>query len=634
MEKMLVLTYNSIFDDSDNALSPESLLKNISSINVLEIISWLTAQIHSREAEQATQKRLLDSFSVDFSDTTKAALSSFTRKYPNYVFINNQSSLMMDEIVLANYNKLPRKECSELTDEELLNIFKAYLLCSQKWTDKHAGISSNGTDYEDSIEEIMTKQDIPISEFKWRKDFRFQLYKANLFFEFCETNSLFHKCLESFLEEKNVSNYHEYLRNVLSFYIEPMMQNRRPSIVVFKKEDEEAKDFLNQFVLDVDKFQIGDDFKSLRDKFVLKISEGEYMILNHNLLIDKIYQGLQFDFCKTLIKNGALNKKGKKIKDFEEYKSILGNEFSETHLFYKIIEKVIETKNYTKLSGEKIKEKTGEGEPDYYIRDNNNLLLFEMKDVILNANTKQSDDINKIHDEICNKICKDDGKDRKGVGQLLHNADRFYKGEFLALDTCNTDVVSVYPVIVVNDSAFNANGVSNLIFRESEIFLESKYPHLKGKVNKPILIHLDALIYLIPHLNNDNINLSKIIQQYLSETDNNPCGKYKSFIDFVLETYEDKMYDIREELIKPCYPDYQKKPNVESSTNSNKNLNHNSIKKKVKKKLSTKKSKNKLIKKSIKRKKNTIKKKRRVGKSIIKKRRVRRRKFIEIKLSK
>ncbi|GHT19678.1 hypothetical protein AGMMS4957_04460 [Bacteroidia bacterium] len=401
----------------------------------------------------------------------------------------------------------------------------------------------------------MLKQDMPIAEFKRYKNFVTQLYKAGLFFKFCEQNPCFSIYLSYFYKEKKVSDWNEYLCSVLSFYVAPIRQNTRNSIIQFRETDIKSQKFLEQFILDVGNLKLESDFGALRNNFVLKITNDEYMILNYNLLVDKIYQGLQFDFYNTLIKNGALNKKGKKIKDFGEYKSMLGDEFSETYLFYKIIERVVENKNYIKLSGEEIKGKTGNGEPDYYIRDNNNLFLFEMKDVIINKDIKLSDEIKVIHDGICSKICKDNGKERKGGGQLLYNIDRFYKNFFISLDDCNPENISAYPIIVVNDSAFDANGVSNLLFREFDKILDSKYPHLREKVNKPVLINLDALIYLLPHFKDNSITLSRIIKRYISEFENNPLLKYRSFTDFVLETYSDKMYDMKDLLKSLLFPE-------------------------------------------------------------------------------
>ena len=53
----------------------------------------------------------------------------------DYNFLNNISGLILIEKLIENANEFPR--VSDLTPEQELNLFKAYLYCSQVWLDKH-----------------------------------------------------------------------------------------------------------------------------------------------------------------------------------------------------------------------------------------------------------------------------------------------------------------------------------------------------------------------------------------------------------------------------------------------------------------------------------------------------------------
>jgi hypothetical protein len=48
----------------------------------------------------------------------------------------------------------------------------------------------------------------------------------------------------------------------------------------------------------------------LRNKFLLKVTDKIYLLLNVNLLIDKMYQGMKFDFFRSVKDHNLLTKEG------------------------------------------------------------------------------------------------------------------------------------------------------------------------------------------------------------------------------------------------------------------------------------------------------------------------------------
>lgn len=124
----------------------------------------------------------------------------------------------------------------------------------------------------------------------------------------------------------------------------------------------------------------------------MKYDEDKFLFLNLNFFIDKIYQGIQFDFALALRKAKATYK-GKIIKDFPGFKQIYGEIYSEHGLFYQVLEYVLKTqKKYLKVSGKELQKTLRQGEPDYYIRDKSKVYLFEYKDVLFAAGPKHSYD--------------------------------------------------------------------------------------------------------------------------------------------------------------------------------------------------------------------------------------------------
>lgn len=109
-----------------------------------------------------------------------------------------------------------------------------------------------------------------------------------------------------------------------------------------------------------------------------KIEVDTYLVLNINLLVDKLYQGLIFDFWNIVKENGGQNLKGEVIKGFDDFKSILGEEFSEPELLYDIMNKSF-TSDAVKIEGRIMKANGIIGEPDYYARIDNSILFSSTK---------------------------------------------------------------------------------------------------------------------------------------------------------------------------------------------------------------------------------------------------------------
>jgi len=82
----------------------------------------------------------------------------------------------------------------------------------------------------------------------------------------------------------------------------------------------------------------------------------------------------------------------------------MGNEFSEHVLFYTAMKKCFGRYGTIRLTGEEIKAMIGDSEPDYYLRNDADLFLFEFKDVVLSTDIKYSGDAAKIKAGIANKL--------------------------------------------------------------------------------------------------------------------------------------------------------------------------------------------------------------------------------------
>ena len=401
----------------------------------------------------------------------------------------------------------------ELCKDEYEPIFKALLYCNTIWTYQQL------TKGNKNLCDISLKMDIPVAESKHYKDFRPQLYKANQFYSFCESDATFSTYLPYFLKDKGVGNWGEYITLLFGIYYHSINSSVLPQGNALEQK------FLSQFVINVSDGSTStlwdDGYKGLsylRDHFLFELSSKEYLLLDANLLIDKLYQGLKFELYKTIKTNGLLSSKGKAYKDQPEFNSVLGDVFSERHLLYALLGKIYSGGNAVKFTGDELKANGISAELDYYLRIGNTLFLIEYKDVLFPDNLRYSDNVEEIKQGIRDRLCNDDGvHPRKGGGQLLYNIDRILNhGLMDALDPGVLNVNSIYPLIVTTDSAFFALGVNLTVTEEFDKIMRANYTFNKGvMIYVPVIAHIDSLILLSYRLHKTSLQLNELLRDYI-----------------------------------------------------------------------------------------------------------------------
>ena len=356
--------YRNIFDDYET-VDIKELIKDIPTKNGLEIIGYFLAQLHTNEKDPKQQIEFLKIWLARLPDIVHERINAFINKIdesPNadYNFLNNVSALILTEILIENANDINNED--NLTPEQELNLFKAYLYCSQQWIDKQLpGFKIPQIKGEDDLIRILLPTQLPFQELLELKDFRLQFIKANYFFRFCENDEQFKVYLDIFLNEYKLDSWQIYLMNLAGFYITKSENQKTPSGINVPDDYPDVINSLQDLSIDLSTFKRSDDFLSLRDKPVYRINKNDFVFMNLNFLVDKVYQGIQFDLARVLVKHSATFK-GKKIKSTVDFIGIFGNEFSETGLFYSVMNYAFEKSGYVKFVGENIKTEIPNGE--------------------------------------------------------------------------------------------------------------------------------------------------------------------------------------------------------------------------------------------------------------------------------
>ena len=535
----IALGYKAVFNDYDT-VDPRNLIANISTKNSLEIIGYFIAQVHTKERSLEAQIEFLNIWGSRLPDEIILLINDFIQRTyqegkSDFNFINNIAASILIEIILENNNDIEFVE--NLTPQQELDLFKAYLWCNQYWTDKQLGLIPKSIETVDDLISVIFPVQLPYMEILEFKDFRLQFLKAVIFFKFCDKNEIFKNYLNAFLAEYNINIWQKYLTNILSLYIRRFEELRTPSIVNISNDHPEIKDFINQFCVDLNDFAKSDDFTSLRKTPIYKVDDDNFLFLNLNFFVDKLFQGIQFELFRV-IKKQKLTYNKKPIKTFEQFRSIYAELISEKGIFYETLKYSFAKNGYKLMDGDQLHNILGQGEPDFYIRDKDKIYLFEYKDVILNADVKHSYNFETIKDEISTKMISNQVGSQKGITQLFNSISNIRKGDYDKVDDYkNLKDCIIYPIIVFTDFSFNLPGINHFLNNEFFKLIYGSDIKNKESIKDLTLIDIDTFLKFQDLFRSKKLKINNCLSEYHSKT-----KKYGSIFNLV-ETFNIFIHD-------------------------------------------------------------------------------------------
>ncbi len=504
------MSFKDVFPEEERQ-EISSLIKDIPSNQSLEIIAHISARYHANENNNQIHGEILrqwlgrldDKIKDDF---LKAALPHIKRN--NFLFINQPSCLYLIQEIILNYNVLENRE---LTPDDELNLFKAYLIASE-WSIKVSStIQESGIKDLPNFVGLALKTQLPISDLKHSREFYIQAYKAISYFQFSDSHEDFKDIIAEFVKSTSLNDWNEYLKSILLIYSAHLLKFDEPNRSVLEfSEPNHIVNFLNILSLDPSNFEAKPDFISIREKPVIKIRYNIFLFLNLDLFIDKIFSGILFDIFTSLSKKKYGNIS---TSDFGTFKSSIGELFTEQILFYEVMN-YIKQDTWVAFSGNELRKKI-DGEPDYYIRRRSKVFLFECKDTLIRSDTKNSFDFETIQNEITEKLILGNDEKNKGISQILYFISRLEEGLLDDIDDFDPEKCKFYPIIIVTDKALNEHGV-NYIFNSSFDELIKKFGLQDYRIQLPVLIHLDDLIKFADLFKDEDLKLNSIFDDYIA----------------------------------------------------------------------------------------------------------------------
>lgn len=543
---MCSLSYSEIYDDY-LAVDWHYLLKDIPSVPVLNFVAKLQNRVAYILGNSDEQIKIIREFCPFLPQRIRVKVNRFIKSHNNLVsLIDSSTCFYLYALALQNFQpNEPDDNELDLCADEYETVFKAILYCNQRWTDEQCDGITNPSD----LTELSIRVDLPIVEFKYHKDFIAQIFKAIQFFHFVENDPYYKTILDCFYKDNKIKDWKDYIITLFSFYA-PSLNNH---LITIGDEYPEVRRFFDNFVVNIeDCTNLWEEYNAItyfRDHFLFSFPNNTYLLLNPNLLVDKFYQGLKFMFADTIQKHSLNNKKGKPFKPEtikQDFLSQLGEDFSEPHLMYTLLQKIY-SKNCSKIyTGSFLKQQKISAEPDLYLRINDVLYLIEHKDLSLGNNYRYSHDYNNvIRPAICDRICLYTDKKHKGYGQLHYSIENiFINGVMDGLDPEVQNVKAVVPVILTTDRAFSSIGIQRLLIEES---IQIMKEHPIGRdifISQPIVVDFDILVSCGYKLQQRELDLSDMFSRYLLANKLNLAP----FNTFVMDNYLKRRKNTEEDI--------------------------------------------------------------------------------------
>lgn len=547
MEKIIVkkiITYSAIFNKKPNQEELYILLCQIPTFSAIELISFLyfrkTQQLID-EQEHTLFFPLLFKLDKEFQQTLITYLQKINIK--EYIFLDKKSLLILIDNLLANNNKGK----DELTEEQFSKLIMAYLICcDQRVSYQNSNLSEIKNI--DSAIKILLPEQLKVNEIEFPKDYRVEFIRFYMFVQFCLENEKYKKYLDTFLNEYRIKSWDAYLFFVFDLYLKMVTNNEGATNKIFDINPVEYEaNYLKLMSIDTDNYIPSIDCKNIREKPILYLGDNQYVVMVVSFFIDKIFQSFIFDLARILEKHHL-------IKNYGSIKSEISYYFTEQYLFYNLMENCFNKRHSILLKGKDIKNKLQDGEPDYYIRNANRIFIFEFKDVMLDANTKYSGDIDKIKKEILelfewSTIEKRTGNLKnkpvpKGITQLLNTIENKLSTILSEIDPLENMVhpIYIFPIIVYQDCSFDIEGVNYILNNRFQKALSIRQFPSNYIIKEVTMISLNTIIQLEDFFSSGKLRLGTIINEFIAYKNSCENNKMLPFNKYLMRKAQNKGY--------------------------------------------------------------------------------------------
>ena len=531
-----LLSYSVVYPDRHDKI--EDLLAHVPSNTAIEIISYNLA----KKTNQLIGEHDFDIWApwmMKTRDDVKNPVGRYAQQYNlgEYALIDEYAMLLLISRLLTCYNG----RNDELTEDDLSNLFLAYMLCCDERLALNKTLPNNKMTADKFVEAFMPGY-LKSDSIEAPRDYRLLLIKCYmLMIEFPKHNEIFARYVEEFCKEKKIASAKNYLDEIILTFLMMGEKDRSNCRIGFYDSDKTAIHFYDGLSINPENYHHDSDFLMMREKPLLKTGHNIYNIMFMRMFLDKAYTGFLFDMKNTLVKRGLLdNKRG-----YMNLRSMLGEKFSERFFFYALMNRCFGNQ-YVKYSGEEFEKALGEGMPDYYLRKGNRIFIFECKDAQVAARKKLSGDYETIKKAIFEKYVANSQGHGKGVSQLASVIE-----DKLPLILREEDlnapksVMFVFPVIVYSDDCFDCEGLNYLLNKEFKRILNERNVSADYEVKDLVMVNIEQLMRLENFFADGKLDLAILINSYIDYKEQAELNQVFPFNKFLFQEAKTVGYELK-----------------------------------------------------------------------------------------
>ena len=531
-----LLSYSVVYPDRHDKI--EDLLAHVPSNTAIEVISYNLA----KKTNQLIGEHDFDIWApwlMKTRDDVKNPVGRYAQQYNlgEYALIDEYAMLLLISRLLTCYNG----HNDELTEDDLSNLFLAYMLCCDERLALNKTLPDNKMTADKFVEAFMPGY-LKSDSIEAPRDYRLLLIKCYmLMIEFPKHNETFARYVEEFCKEKKIASAKNYLDEIILTFLMMGEKDRSNCRIGFDDSDKTAIHFYDGLSINPDNYHHDSDFLMMREKPLLKTGHNIYNIMFMRMFLDKAYTGLLFDMKNTLVKRGLLDN----MSGYMNLRSMLGEKFSERFFFYALMNRCFGNQ-YVKYSGEELEKALGEGMPDYYLRKGNRIFIFECKDAQVAARKKLSGDYETIKKAIFEKYVANSKGHGKGVAQLASVIGDKVPMILKEVDkSAPKSVIFVFPIIVYFDDCFDCEGPNYLLNKEFCRILSGRNVSADYEVKDLVMVNIEQLMRLENFFADGKLDMALLINSYIDYKEQAELNQVFPFNKFLFQEAKTVGYELK-----------------------------------------------------------------------------------------
>lgn len=499
-----VLEYKDLFNDNFDVNAVLKKYDRLTLINAVNVLSKNYGNAYYPDSN--------NSFFSDYSLQKVAELYPLLddflirNKLEKVCYCTQRSVLelmrLLYSIPVCEYN------CTNDKSELEYDLFKILLFNNQKLF-KYIYSAEN-----ENLEKLLYATSYILNDtnnFDYIEVLRTQIVYIRKLYDYCKTTSEGRELINAFLTNTGIDSFDDYIKTIpaLAFmYVDEQKKQRKGGAVLDIRQQQDPQ-IINEKVCDYISLDINEqilyneadiynkdnniDYRVFRSHPLIKISDYEYIIYNHSILCERLYNSMFFEFMPLYKKS-----------DFFQF---FNTQVVEHHIFQKSMLECLRRKKTCFFpdkeqieSNEPIKEDVNQ--PDFYVRENKTIILFECKAIKLAGSIKDKGDFDRLFEILENKLYlssknldptrRKKKKDEKvGVTQLINIINLIEDDDFIC-DKKIPDYVEYYPVIILEDPKILQNGLAGIVDEWYQPLIKEELS--EANCHPIILMSIDTII--------------------------------------------------------------------------------------------------------------------------------------------